>query len=298
MLGTLLITWREGLEASLIVGILLTYLAKVGQRANFRYVFWGAVCAVLASLCFAYLSGAVGFLLEGMGEDLFDAGILLLAVTVMTHMVFWMHRNAREIKGDLQRRADRALAKKQLWVLSIITFVGVFREGVETVLFLWGLTLQRSIGGSFLFPFLGGLLGLALAVAMAWLFFKGFGHLNLRPFFQFSGVVLLIVAAGLLATAIRRLIGLEPLQIMLPGWLSRPLWDSSWLLDERNLLGSLAAGLLGYASHPSPLEVGVYLVYLGTVLVSLRSGKPPAPSVTSAEPISSPSVPKKNTTVG
>lgn len=298
MLGTLVITWREGIEASLIVGILLTYLAKVGQRSRFRYVFWGATWAVLASLCFAYLSTGVSYLFEGMGEDFFDVTILLLAVIVMTHMVFWMHRHARELKGELQRKADRALEKKQLWLLSVVAFIGVFREGVETVLFLWGLALQRSNGGSFLFPLLGGVLGLVLAVTMAWLFFKGFGHMNLRPFFRFSGVLLLILAAGLLATAIRKLIGSEILQIVLPGWVSRPLWDSSWLLDERNLLGSLAAGLLGYASHPSPLEVAAYLVYLGTVLFSLRVGEPPAPSATQATAISASSLPKKNTTVG
>jgi high-affinity iron transporter len=265
----LLITWREGIEASLIVGILLTYLVKVNQAGAFRYVYWGTFWAVLASLAFAFLSTEISFLFEGSREEFFDAGILFLAVGVMTHMVLWMDRHAREIKGNIQKKAAAALAKRQLWVLGVISFVGVFREGVETVLFLWGLGLQQSAGRSGLLPLLGGGLGIALAVLTAWVFFKGFGHLDLRPFFKVTGVLLLILAAGMLATGIRKLAGSEGFFLSFP-WASRPLWDSSWILDERRFLGSLAAGLLGYASRPSSLEVGAYISYLATVLLWLR----------------------------
>lgn len=272
VLGTLLITWREGIEAALIVGILLTYLTKLGESRGFSYVYGGVFAAVVASLGFAYFSSRIGFLFEGVGEDLFDVMILFLAIGVMTHMVFFMHRHARELKGELHRKVARALAQRQLWVLFTITFVGVFREGVETVLFLWGLALQQSVGSSYLLPFWGGVMGLALAVGMAWLFFRGFGHLNLRPFFRVTGVLLLILAAGLLTTGIRKLIGSDLFSGTLPGWATRSLWDSSWLLDERSLSGSLAAGLLGYASHPSILEVFAYVSYLGIVLLFLRLG--------------------------
>jgi high-affinity iron transporter len=278
VLGTLLITWREGIEASLIVGILITYLIRVNQRNGLRYVYRGAFWAVLASLLFAFLSTEIGFLFEGSREDFFDAGILFLAVGVMTHMVLWMDRHAREIKGTLQRKADAALAKKQLWILGTISFMGVFREGVETVLFLWGLAVQQSSGHSYLFPLLGGILGISLAVGTAWVFFKGFGHLDLRPFFKVTGVLLLILAAGMLATGIRKLGGSEAFLQYFP-WASTPMWDTSWILDERKLLGSLAASLFGYASRPSLLEVAAYTSYLVGVLLWLRWERRPRPVV-------------------
>jgi high-affinity iron transporter len=280
VIGTLLITWREGIEAALIVGILLTYLVKLGQRKSFRYVYWGTFWAVLACLVFAYLSNRISFLFVGIGEDLFDASILFVAVVVMTHMIFWMHRHARELKGSLQRKADAALAKQQLWGLGVIAFIGVFREGVETVLFLWGLALQQAAGTSSLLPFLGGLLGLSLAVATAWLFFKGFGHLDLRPFFKVTGILLLILAAGMLATGIRKLLGSDIFAAF--PWASFPIWDTSRILDERNFIGSLAAGLFGYASHPSLLEVLAYVAYLSTVLLWLRWLQRPRPAVSHA----------------
>ncbi|HTP41380.1 MAG TPA: FTR1 family protein [Nitrospiria bacterium] len=265
MLATFVITWRETIEAALIVGILLAYLRKIGHRHEFRYIFGGAAAAVVASILFAGASSLATRLVEWIGEELFDALILLAAVIVLTYMVVWMHHNAREIKGELLSKADQALARRQLWALGTLAFVGVFREGVETVLFLWGLLLQAGPVNNMTLQVAGGLGGVALGVLMAWLFFKGFGHLDLRPFFKVTGFLLLFIAAGMLSSAVGRLIA--------GGWLPpliEPVWNTAWLLNERSLVGSLVAGLFGYRSHPSLLELLVYAGYFPLVLFWLR----------------------------
>jgi high-affinity iron transporter len=147
----------------------------------------------------------------------------------------------------------------------MLAFVGVFREGVETVLFLWGLLLQAGPSAGLSTQMAGGLFGIVAGVVIAWLFFKGFGHLDLRLFFKVTGVLLLFIAAGMLASAGGRLVGAG----LLPP-LIEPLWDSSWLLDEQSLFGSLVAGLFGYRSHPSLLEVLLYCGYFPAVIVWLR----------------------------
>jgi len=265
MLGTFLITWREALEAALIVGILLTYLDRIGQRRHFRYVYHGILWAVAASVGFAYLSSFVSLFFEDSGKELFDAGIMLVATGVLTYMVVWMHHSARELKGEIQTRTDQAVSKGKLWAIAVLAFVGVFREGIETVLFLWGLFLQ---GGGLLTTSIlvsGGLLGIGVAVLMAWLFFKGFGHLDLRVFFKITGILLLFIAAGLAASAAGKLVQAEILSPIV-----YEVWDTSWLLDQHGLIGSVLAGLFGYRSNPSLLEVLVYSLYFPLVILWLR----------------------------
>jgi high-affinity iron transporter len=265
VLATFVITWRETIEAALIVGILLAYLRKIDHQHEFRYVYIGTFLAVIASLLFAGFSGLVNRLLQGFGEELFEALVLLTAVAVLTYMVVWMHHNAREIRGELQTKADQALARHQLWALGTLAFVGVFREGVETVLFLWGLLLQAGPAVDIWIQVWGGLLGIAVGVVIAWLFFKGFGHLDLRVFFKLTGVLLLFIAAGMLASVGGRLVsaGLVPPLI-------EPVWDSSWLLSERSLFGNLIAGLFGYRSRPSLVELILYVGYFPLVIAWLR----------------------------
>jgi len=265
VLGTFIITWRETLEAALIVGILLTYLNKIGQSNQFRFVYWGALGGVVASLVFAGLSDYLSVFFQDIGEDIFETVILFLATVVLTHMVVWMHHNAREIKGALQHKAELAITKNRLWALGTLAFVGVFREGVETVLFLWGLFLQ---GGGTPFaapPVIGGLLGIGLGILMTWLFFKGFGHLDLRPFFRVSGIILLFMAAGMLSSGIGKLVAVG----LIPP-LMEPIWNTSWFLSERSFLGSLVAGIFGYRSSPSLVQALFYLLYFPITLIWLR----------------------------
>src|SRR5919197_391282 len=248
--------WRESLEAALIVGILLTYLARSGERAGMRYVWAGALGAVLAAVAMGLLSNGAAARLGPDAQELVQACVLLLAVGVLSWMVVWMHRNARQLGGDLRRRADRALATGRLVGLAAIAFAAVFREGVEVVLFLWGVAVQRgSVGAPALLA--AGVAGAGLAAATAWLFFRGFAFLNLQTFFRVTGILLLLVAAGLLTAGLNKLIGL--------GWLppiKAQVWNTAWLLRDDSVPGALLGALVGYRSRPSLLEVLAFATYL------------------------------------
>jgi high-affinity iron transporter len=260
MLETLLIVWRESLEAALIVGILLTYLARSEQRAGMKYVWLGTAAAVLAALACGFASNSAASQLDPDTQELAQAAILFVAVGVLTWMILWMHRRARDLSGDLRRKADAALATGGLVGLATVAFAAVFREGVETVLFLWGVLVQR--GDLTFVPFaVAGLSGIGLAVLTAWLFFRGFRHLSLRVFFQVTGVLLLFVAAGLAASGVNKLIGLGYLSPIVP-----QLWNTAWLVRDDSPIGAVLGALVGYRSRPSLLEVMVYVGYIPPVL--------------------------------
>ncbi len=264
MIETLLIMWRESLEAALIVGILLTYLARSGHRAGLAYVWGGAAAAVAAALGVAALSSGVLAHLDPDVQELAQAGMLFLAVGVLTWMVLWMHRNAHGLSGDLRRKADAALATGGLLGLAMISFTAVFREGLETVLFLWGVVVQR--GNATAIPLVAaGLVGAAMAVATAWLFFSGFRFLRLATFFRVTGALLLLVAAGLLGTGLNKLIALG----YLPPLVAQ-IWNTSWLLRDDSVLGALLGAFVGYRSRPSLLEVLAMGLYVPAMLWALR----------------------------
>ena len=264
MLETLLIMWRETLEAALIVGILLTYLGRSGQPAGRRHVWLGAGAAVLAALGCAAASGGAVTLLAPDTQELIQAGILFLAVGVLSWMVVWMSRNARAIRGELHRKADRALEAGRLVGLAAIAFIAVFREGVETALFLWGVVVQRGATLA-VAPLVGaGLAGAALAVATAWLFFRGSAFLRLQTFFLTTGVLLILVAAGLLASGVNKLIGLGYLPPVIP-----QVWNSSWLVRDGSPVGAVLGALIGYRSRPSLLEVLAFVGYFPPMLWAL-----------------------------
>jgi high-affinity iron transporter len=264
MLETLLISWRESLEAALIVGILLTYLGRSGQRAGVRYVWGGAALAVLGALACAAASDGIVSTLDPDTQEFAQVGVLFLAVGVLTWMVLWMQRNARGLRGDLHRRADEALATGRLVGLATIAFAAVFREGIETVLFLWGVVVQHA--GQSPLPLVGaGLLGAALAVATAWLFFRGFAFLRLQTFFRVTGVLLLLVAAGLLTSGVNTLIGLGYLPPIVP-----QVWNTTWLVRDDSPIGAVLGALIGYRSRPSLLEVLVYVGYFPPVIWAMH----------------------------
>jgi high-affinity iron transporter len=261
--GTFVITLREGFEAALIVGLIYTYLEKIGARREFRYVTVGALLGVVASLILGIMVTVLSGPLVDLGPDLIGAVVLFSASGMLTWHGWWMRRHALAIRGDLQRRIDAAQAQQQFWIVGVIAFTGVFREGAETVLFLWGLLTQvgKTAGASLLA--LGGLLGVAGAVVLGVLVFHGARQLSLRRFFAWTSGFLLLLAAGLFSTGVGRLQGLG----FLPA--ADTLWDTSQWLDDRSFLGSLLAGLLGYRSRPSTLEAvayGAYLIVAGALI--------------------------------
>jgi high-affinity iron transporter len=191
-----------------------------------------------------------------LGPDLIGAVVLFAASGTLTWHGWWMRLHARAIRGELEQRIDAAKARQQFWVVGVIAFTGVFREGAETVLFLWGLLTQVGMNaGSFLLA-LGGMLGVIGAVVLGVLVFQGARQVSLRRFFVWTSVFLLLLAAGLFSTGVGRLQRLG----ILPS--ADTLWDTSQWLDERSFLGSLLAGLLGYRARPSTWEAGAYVAYL------------------------------------
>ena len=275
MAPTYLIVLREAFEAALLLGIVYTYLQKIGRPGHYRYVTWGAVLGVLASagvgVAVTYLSGP----LLDLGPDVVGAAILFLSVGVLTWMLVWVRQHARGLKGDLQRRIDQAETTRQLWVIGAVAFTGVFREGAETVLYVWSLISQAAAGAGWA-SVAGGALGVATAAGLAWAIFNGSKAVSLPKFFTITSVLLLLLAAGLFSAGMGRLQGLG----LLP--LTGELWDTSSILDERSVAGLVLSGLAGYRSRPTAIETGAWAVYLlvaGYLLFGHKATPGLAPSV-------------------
>src|SRR5439155_15471889 len=198
MLGSLVLLVCEGLEAALIVCIVLAYLRQVGATRRRGEVWLGVAAAVAASALAALALRAIGAEFEGTGEQIFEGVTMVVAAGVLTWMIFWMARQARLLKGELQRSVDQALAGTARLGLFLLAFVAVLREGIETALLL----NAAAYGSTPLQTLVGAVLGLAIAVTLAMLLYAGSLRLDLRLFFSATGVLLLLFAAGLLARGV------------------------------------------------------------------------------------------------
>jgi high-affinity iron transporter len=273
-----LITLREGLEMALVVAIVLAYLRKIGRQGDARTVWMGTLAAAAVAVgAGAIIFAAVGELV-GRAEEIVEGVVAFAAAAVLTWMVFWMRRQARSIKGELQRRVDVALASGSTMALAAIAFFAILREGLETALFL----LSNSVGsGSSAEQAVGGLIGLAAAVVIGYLFYKGSDRVNLRSFFTATGVLILLFAAGLLAKGIH-----EFQEAHLMGTLKEHVWDLGgigWLNPDTNRFAEFLKGLFGWNPAPSLEMIVVYLAYIAPVGIAFLSGtrgmpvKAPAP---------------------
>jgi high-affinity iron transporter len=269
---------REGVEAALIVSIILAYLAKTGNRHYFNRIFVGAGAAVAASL----VMGMVLFVTVGGFEEpyeqIFEGLTMLLAAAVVTWMLFWMRRQAASVKGDLQDKVDRALTEGTVFGLTVLAFTAVIREGMETSLFLVGQAASADEGA--LAVFLGAVVGLGIAVLIGIGFYRGARVINLRTFFRWTGVALIFIAAGLLSHAVHEFVEI--------GWITigtQPMFDVSAALPHEEIDGApggllLLAGqflraLFGYTSQPEVITFVVWLSYVVVVLaLFLRPVKP------------------------
>ncbi len=260
---------REGLEAALIVGIVGAYCVKVGRRDALRSVTIGVAAALAVSVGAGLLvTLTVGSLPIAVQETL-EAVAALFAVAVLTWMLFWMRRQGRAMKGELEQGVDVALAQGTTAALVGLAFVAVVREGLETVLFLLALGAQTS--DLIVSTLVGAAAGLAVAVAIGYGIFRAGIRVDLRRFFTWTGVVLIFVSAGLVAFSIHAL-G-EAGLIVNQG----AVFDLSGVLPQNGPIGSVLAGLLGYREAPTPLELIAYLAYLVPVLILFVWGGRPAP---------------------
>ncbi len=256
MIQSLIVTLREGLEAALIVSILLAYLTRIDYREGFRAVWWGVAGAVLLSLGVGAVLFSLGQALEGKAEEIFEGSAMLLAVVFLSWMVVWMKRQGRLLRGRLEAEAHRA-ATMGAASLAGLAFLAVGREGLETALFLFAAYETSSASATII----GGLLGLALAVALGVALYRGSHRLNLRAFFAYTGLLLIFIAGGLLAHGIHEFQEAGVLPVFV-----EHLWDTNSVLDENSYLGKLLKGLLGYNGNPSLIEVVAYVSYLATTL--------------------------------
>lgn len=200
-MGTALIMLREGFEASLIVAILLAFLDRTGRRDRFGAVWSGVVAAAAVSGVVAAVLFLVGTKLQGAAEAAFEGGAMLLAALLLTWMIFWMRRQSRGLKRELETQVEQALANGSAWALTTLAFVSVLREGVETSLFLYTTVAgeDAAVAGA------GAALGLAAAAALGVLFYRGSSRLDLRRFFTWTSVLLLLFAGYLLARGLEEL---------------------------------------------------------------------------------------------
>jgi high-affinity iron transporter len=267
VLATLVIFLREGVEASMIVAILLAYLNRLGKREHFRDVFIGVGAALLLATTAGVVIYTTVRSYDGTrGQTIFETGTYLLAAAVLTYMTFWMRNHARSISTELRSRAEAALDGKARWGLGLLAFQAVGREGLETVVFTLAILFSTSPAGAVS----GAAIGLAGALVVAFVVYR-LGHkLNLGRFFTVIGVLLMVFAAGLLADAV------ENLQQL--GWLpvlDLPMWHSGRLLSESSALGDVMHTFFGYSDAPTPLQLLVYLGYLAIVITAylgLRAG--------------------------
>lgn len=258
--ATFIIGLREGIEAALIVSILLAYLRKLGRPDGARLVWIGSAAAVLLSAGVGTAFFVAGASFEGRAEQLFEGVATLSAVAVLTWMIFWMRRQSAGLKAELQGKVDGALIAGGL-ALSAIAFFAVLREGIETALFLFAAASGTAAEqGSVSAQLLGALLGILTAIVLGALLYRGGVKLNLRSFFRFTGLALVAIAAGLLAYGLHELqeAGLIPL-------LEATAYDLSATLTDDTGLGAILRGLVGYHDSPSILEVVAWLGYLVVV---------------------------------
>ena len=258
MLAALLIVFREVFEAGLIVGIVMAVTAGIAGRG--WWIGGGAAAGAFGACLVALFAAALSAAFEGFGQELFNAAILLVAVAMLTWHNVWMARHGREIAAEMTA-AGRAVkaGTKSLAGLGIVVAVAVLREGFEVVLFLYGVA-AASEPGSGLAIFLGGVAGLGLGVATCVLTYFGLLTIPNRHLFAVTTAMLAFLAAGMAAQAVAFLEEANTLTA-----LGAILWDTSWLLSDRSMLGRALHTLIGYSDQPSVLQ---FLVYIGTLAVT------------------------------
>ena len=273
MVPAFMIMLREGLEAALIVGIVAAYLVKTGRRDTLPAVWIGVAAAVALSIAVAVIASVTIGELPFVVQELIGGMATLIAVGVLTWMLFWMRRQGRHMKGELEQGVDQALIGGSLLGLAGVAFVSVAREGLETVLFLSVVFSAAAPGPE---PAIGAVLGLAVAVGIGIAIFAFGVRVDLRRFFQVTAVILIFVAAGLCAYAVHEFGEAGVIAN------SGTVFDISDVLPESSPLGAVLAGLFGYRSAPTPLEVVAYFAYLIPVvtiyLVTDRPRQAPRPA--------------------
>jgi high-affinity iron transporter len=274
MLPTFVIGLREGLEAALIVGIIAAFLGQQGRKDALRQVWIGTAAAVAICIGVAIALQVISSDLPQRQQEGLETVVGALAIGMVTYMIVFMRKHARSMKKDLQGAAASALAQGSSRALVMMAFLAVLREGFETAVFLLA-TFHAS--GDASTSWLGAVLGIVLAAGIGYGIYKGGVKLNLARFFRVTGLVLVVVAAGLVMTAFHTAYE--------AGWLTvgqTQAFDLSWLVRPGTPVSSLVTGVLGIQPYPAQIEVAAWLVYLVPmallIAVPPRRRRPAAPA--------------------
>lgn len=260
------IAMREGIEAVLVVGILLAYLAQVNARAAQRWVWLGVASAILVSLGALGILNALDAELAGRSEQLFEGTTMVLAAIFLTWMIFWMLRNARHLKSELQRSVQGVLDRGGMARgIFLLAFFAVVREGVELALLLFATPGEGKL--------LGSVTGLAVAVGVGVLIYAFGRRIDLRTFFKVTTIILVLFAAGLIATAAHAFAEAG----LLAAVEGPTLWSMRSVLPEADGLGAILATFVGYQDEPTVIDVVAYLGYFVVVWVLSRTQVATAP---------------------
>jgi high-affinity iron transporter len=285
VLPTFVIGLREGLEAALIVGIIAAFLSQQGRRDALRWMWLGVLVAVVLCAGVAWLLHVAEENLPQREQEQLETVIALVAVGMITWMIVWMRRHSADLKGDLQQRATAALIQGSAIGLVVMAFLAVLREGLETAVFMLAAFQQSDRPG---LTGTGALLGVALAIVLGYLLYRGGVKINLSKFFRVTGVVLVLVGAGLLAFAVHT--------AHEAGWWNMLLGraaDLRWLIDPGSVQSALITGMFGIQPEPTWGEVLAFLVYAVPMTVyvcrpqrpTARADASPTPVTTTVEPV-------------
>lgn len=257
MTGGFLITLREGLEAFLVVGIILSYLARMNMARLRKWIYAGAGLGVVSAFALAvvfqlFISG-----FESASMELYvKVFIMAFAVAVLSYMIVWMAHNSQRIKGTVEHKIERAVGTGSVIALVLMAYLAVLREGFETVLFLgamFGSQINMDV-------FYGGSLGLAVALVFTAALFSGMRRVPVRLFFQITGGLILLIAAGLLTNLVGIMQDLEWITV-----LRGTVVDLTWLMDDGSQVGIFFKALFGYTARPSLMQVVTYAGYMAAI---------------------------------
>ncbi len=268
MLPSYLLSLREGLEAALIIGIAVGALRKI-RRTDLSPALWlGTLSAVAISILAAVLLTNFGMSLQGEAEKIFEGLTMLIAAGILTWMIFWMSRQSRTLKAELEEGVNKAAVSTGKRALFWLAFVAVAREGIELALFLTAAFFvgdQSQITANTAQTLAGAILGLGTAILLGWTLFATTVRLDLRRFFQVTGALLIMFAAGLVAHGVHEFNEVSWIPAVI-----EHVWDVNAFVDENSLPGQLLKTLFGYNGNPSLTEVISYFVYLAAIIFVLR----------------------------
>lgn len=262
MFGTAVIVFREVLEAAIIIGIVAAATRDVPGRS--RWIAAGLVLGLLGSALVASSTGHISEFADGLGQELFNAMILGVAVMMLAWHNIWMASHGKELAANA-RQVGNAIRDgvKECSVLLAVVGIAVLREGSETVLFLYGIATSDQVGTSGLL--LGGAVGIFTGVTVGYTLYKGLLRIPMRWFFSATSVLVLLLAAGMASQAAHYLIQAD----FIPALIS-PIWDTSAVLPEKSILGMVLHSLVGYDASPAGMQLIFYVVTLAAIWTGMK----------------------------